>query len=144
MLRWAVAILLFYFVVEVFTGFAYRVNATWKELHLWGGHTLSQAALALFILSVATLVQQALRRRRWRLLWWALIPFLAVALAYHTAFTGYLGPWRNPGLSTENVVRFRVIHQFTEPVLLAALLVLWWFAFRRLDKEPERLTGVDK
>lgn len=142
--RWAVAILLCCFVVEVFTGFAYRMNAMWKEPHLWGGHALSQGALAALILSVATLVQRAAGLRRWGLLWRALAPFLAVALAYHTAFTGYLGPWRNPDLSTENVVRFRFLHQFTEPVLLAALLVWWWFLFRRLDKLPERRTGVDE
>lgn len=135
--RWAVTVLLGCFMVEAFTGCAYRVNDAWKEEHLWGGHTLAQATLAVFVISVVTLVQRARSLRRWGHLWRALVPFLAALLAYHTAFTGYLGPRGNPDLSAEDVVRFRFFHQLAEPALLAVLLVWWWFLIRRLDKLPE-------
>jgi hypothetical protein len=142
--RWTVLLLLFMCLLEIFAGCAYRGSPAWKEWHLWGGHSLAQATLVVFVITLVALIQLSMLLRSWRPLWRALVPVLAVVLAYHTSFTGYLGPWRNPGLDNETIVRFRVIHQFMEPVLLASLLVGWWFLVRRLDSLPEHLTGSHK
>jgi predicted permease len=60
----------------------------------------------------------------------------AFLVCLSTSFTGYLKP-TDPVAQPDTYLRFRVLHMGFQPLILAMLLVAWWFELRPvIAKEP--------
>ena len=101
------------------------------DVHRWSGHGLLIFQYVSVPFSLGVLIHQKLMQRPVIAGLQSLMLLLCLAVSFSASFTGYLDvePGPDPVIAKENHNRFVVLHMFLLPMILAATLTIWHFAF---------------
>jgi len=101
------------------------------DVHRWSGHGLLILQYLSVPFSLGVLLHRKLMQRPVIAVLQSLTLLLCLAVSFFAAFTGYLDvdPVPDQVIAQETHNRFVVLHMFLLPMILAATLTIWHFAF---------------
>jgi cytochrome bd-type quinol oxidase subunit 2 len=102
------------------------------ELHRWTGHGLVIIVWQGVPFSMGVLLRRQIRRSPLTAILQTLALLICLFATLFASFSGYLNIPPDSPSNTETHGRFTVLHLFVSPTLLAFLLFVWIWSFRRV------------